>query len=197
MTCCAPRLVSFDAPRGDGLTKLTKGAPGKVEARQTGEKVSKDERPTSAVSRRRAGHRGLAPPGCGRRSEVRGPSVRRLWRSKEAFRETRQSGTPSSGCEMVSPALNTVVNPQPFSTDVNGFPGNMPPVVGAPGVAASAEHLGRLEEEGRRKGQAQRLGRLQVDHELEGGRLLHRQVGRLRPLEEAVHIVRRALELLP
>jgi hypothetical protein len=43
----------------------------------------------------------------------------------------------------------------------------------APGAVASADDFGRLEEEGRRDGEAQRLGGLQVDHQLRGKHVLY------------------------
>src|SRR4029453_14715711 len=58
-----------------------------------------------------------------------------------------------------------------------------------PGMTTgSADHLGRLEEEGWRDGQAQGLGGLQVDHQLERHRLLHRQIGGLGPFENLVDV---------
>jgi hypothetical protein len=41
----------------------------------------------------------------------------------------------------------------------------------------SADHLGRLEEQRRRDGEAQGLGGLKVDHQLEFRGLLDRQIG--------------------
>jgi hypothetical protein len=52
-----------------------------------------------------------------------------------------------------------------------------PLVAGVPGVAALANHVGRLKEEGWRYRQAERLGGLEVDDQLERGGLLHREVG--------------------
>jgi hypothetical protein len=56
----------------------------------------------------------------------------------------------------------------------------------------SANHLVRLEEHGRRNGEAERLGGLEVDHQLELRGLLHREVGGLGALEDLVHIGGRA-----
>ena len=54
----------------------------------------------------------------------------------------------------------------------------------------SADHLVGLEQEGWGDGEAQRLGGLQVDDELKLGGLLHREIGRLGPLEKPVHVDR-------
>jgi hypothetical protein len=53
---------------------------------------------------------------------------------------------------------------------------------------SSAEHLIRLEEERWGDDQAEHLRRLEVDDQLEGGGLLHRQVGGLGALEDLVDI---------
>ena len=45
---------------------------------------------------------------------------------------------------------------------------------------------------GRRHGEAERLGGLEVDHQLVLGRRLHRQVGRLLALEDAIDVAGRA-----
>jgi hypothetical protein len=45
------------------------------------------------------------------------------------------------------------------------------------------DHVGRLEEERREDGQAERLGGHDVDHQLERHRLLDGRVGRLGPFE--------------
>jgi hypothetical protein len=58
------------------------------------------------------------------------------------------------------------------------------------------EHLGRLEEEGWGNGNPKGLGRLQVDHQRECGRLLDRQIGRVGAVEELPHGGSGALELL-
>ena len=52
------------------------------------------------------------------------------------------------------------------------------------------DHLGGLEEDVPRDGEAEGLGGLEVDHEVEGRRLLHGKVGGLGALEDAVHVVR-------
>jgi hypothetical protein len=54
------------------------------------------------------------------------------------------------------------------------------------------EHFGRLEEERRGNGEAQRLGGLEVDDQLKRGRLFHRQVRGLGPREETVHVTNMA-----
>jgi hypothetical protein len=55
-------------------------------------------------------------------------------------------------------------------------------------TAGLPDHLRCLEEDGGGNGEAQRLGRLQVDHELEGHRLLDRQIGRLGALQDLIHV---------
>ena len=47
-----------------------------------------------------------------------------------------------------------------------------PLIVETPGGRGSADHLGRLEEQGRRDAEAQRLGGLEVDDELKRDELL-------------------------
>ena len=47
-------------------------------------------------------------------------------------------------------------------------------------------------EQRRRHGEAERLGGLEVDHQLVLGRRLHRQIGRLLALEDAVDVAGRA-----
>src|SRR5207249_4760559 len=59
--------------------------------------------------------------------------------------------------------------------------------------ARLANHLIRLEEEGRREGEAERLGGLEVDNQLELMGALHRQVGRFSAFQDFVHKDRRAL----
>src|SRR5688572_20503583 len=48
--------------------------------------------------------------------------------------------------------------------------------------------LGRLEQHVVGDGEAEGLGRLEIDHEVEAHRLLNGQVGRLRALEDLVHV---------
>ena len=50
-----------------------------------------------------------------------------------------------------------------------------------------SDHLVRPEEEQRRDGEAERLGGLQVEHQLEFGGLLDRQAPRLRPPKDLVY----------
>jgi DDE_Tnp_1-associated len=54
--------------------------------------------------------------------------------------------------------------------------------------SSSANHLVRLKQDGGGNGEAEGLGRLQVDDQLKLHRLLDGQVGGLGPLEELVHI---------
>jgi hypothetical protein len=53
---------------------------------------------------------------------------------------------------------------------------------------SSADHLVRLEEERRRDGEAQGLGGLEVDDQLERRGLLHGQVGGRSAFEDFVHV---------
>src|SRR5215475_5319785 len=56
-------------------------------------------------------------------------------------------------------------------------------------LVGSTDHFSRLEEDGRGNGEAERLGGLEVDNQLELRGLLHRQVGRLGALEDFVHVI--------
>src|SRR5262249_47213607 len=58
------------------------------------------------------------------------------------------------------------------------------------------DHLVRRIQKARRHSEAERLGGLEGDYQLELGRSLHRQIGRLRPLEDAIDIGRRKLEMM-
>src|SRR5262249_20790802 len=58
------------------------------------------------------------------------------------------------------------------------------------------DHLVRRIQKARRHGEAERLGGLEVDYQFELGRSLHRQIGRLLPLEDAIDIGRRKLEMM-
>src|SRR5215813_14217670 len=61
-------------------------------------------------------------------------------------------------------------------------------------LAHSFDHLVGAGEHRGRQVEAERLGGLQVDHELVLGRRLHRQIGGLLALEDAINIARRASE---
>ena len=50
------------------------------------------------------------------------------------------------------------------------------------------DHLVGASEQGERHGDAERLRRLQVDNQLDLGRLLHRQVGRLFAFQDAARV---------
>src|SRR5262245_60782436 len=53
----------------------------------------------------------------------------------------------------------------------------------------SLQHIGGLQQHVLRDGEPERLRGLQIDHEVELPRLLHRQVGRLSALEDVVHVL--------
>ena len=63
-------------------------------------------------------------------------------------------------------------------------------------TASLFDHLVRADERGRWHVEAERLGGLEVDHQLALGRHLHRKVGRLLALEDAIDIVGRAPEVV-
>jgi len=60
----------------------------------------------------------------------------------------------------------------------------------------SFDHLVGEREQPVRNLEAERLGGLEIDHQLVFGRRLHRQVGRLRPPEDAINIAGRAAVLV-
>ena len=68
----------------------------------------------------------------------------------------------------------------------------LPPVC----PACLLDYLIGQEQQGGGHGDSQRLGGREVDDQFEFGRLLHRQVGGLGTLQEAIHIVGRALPLV-
>jgi hypothetical protein len=65
----------------------------------------------------------------------------------------------------------------------------MPPWLGgrpSSWLPSSANHFICLQENGRRNGQAERLGGPEIEHQLEFRRLLHGQVSGLGPLENLI-----------
>jgi hypothetical protein len=76
-------------------------------------------------------------------------------------------------------------SPWMVDTDVNGVC-----CKGLDSPLTSADHVGRLEEEDWGDGQAERLGGLEVNQQLELHRLLDRQIGRLGAFQDFVHVGR-------
>src|SRR5207245_10063506 len=60
----------------------------------------------------------------------------------------------------------------------------------------SFDHLVGAGEQRRWHGEAERLGSLKIDHQLVFGRRLHRKVGRLLALEDAINVGGRAPEVI-
>src|SRR5262245_46586215 len=61
-----------------------------------------------------------------------------------------------------------------------------------PGAFHLLDHLVDAHQQRQRQLNAERLGSLEIDNQLELGRVLHRQIGRLAALENAINIERRS-----
>src|SRR5437762_645144 len=103
--------------------------------------------------------------------------------------------SPASPCSALlrprfSPAWSMPAPWYPFLRDTPAHTRGPNPFARLP------NHLIRLEEEGRGEGEAERLGGLEVDNQLELMGALHRQVGRCGAFQDFVHKDRRALALV-